>query len=91
MYAIEGAEVFRSWNIFTTIVLLNILISLFSSAYEDVTDDAAAHFLAFFAGKTISMIRAPDQFVYPYVHPGYLADRGRTEGRRYLLLAPRST
>ncbi|KAG8918772.1 hypothetical protein FRC00_012088, partial [Tulasnella sp. 408] len=52
-----------NWNIFTTIVLLNILISLFSSAYEDVTDDAAAHFLAFFAGKTISMIRAPDQFI----------------------------
>jgi len=30
-----------------------------------VTDDAAANFLAFFASKTIGMIRAPDEFVYP--------------------------
>ncbi|KAG8909839.1 hypothetical protein FRC00_009336, partial [Tulasnella sp. 408] len=57
--------IYYMWNVFTTIVLLNILISLFSSAYDDVTDDAAAHFLVFFAGKTISTIRAPDQFVYP--------------------------
>ena len=33
--------------------MLNILISLFSSAYSDVTEDAAAEFLAFFAEKTI--------------------------------------
>jgi len=30
-----------------------------------VTDDAEAEFLSFFAGKTIAMIRAPDEFVYP--------------------------
>ncbi|KAF8709041.1 Calcium activated cation channel, partial [Rhizoctonia solani] len=55
------------WNVATTVILLNILISLFSSAYEDVsiTDDAEAHFMAFFAGKTIGMIRAPDNYVYP--------------------------
>ncbi|GAB1519738.1 Calcium channel yvc1 [Rhizoctonia solani] len=53
------------WNVATTVILLNILISLFSSAYEDITDDAEAHFMAFFAGKTIGMIRAPDNYVYP--------------------------
>ncbi|KAG8904755.1 hypothetical protein FRB99_001232 [Tulasnella sp. 403] len=57
--------IFYLWNVFTTIILLNILISLFSSAYDDVTNDASAHFLAFFAGKTVAMIRAPDQYVYP--------------------------
>jgi len=40
-------------------------VSLFASAYDSVTDDAEAAFLAFFASKTISMIRAPDEFVYP--------------------------
>jgi len=49
----------------TAIVLLNVLISLFSSAYSDVVDNAEAQYLAFFAGKTVGMIRAPDSFVYP--------------------------
>jgi len=53
------------WNAVTAIVLLNVLISLFSSAYSDVIEDAEAHYLAFFAGKTIGMIRAPDSYVYP--------------------------
>ena len=46
-------------------ILLNILISLFSSAYNDVVEDAAAEYLAYFADKTIGMIRAPDQYLYP--------------------------
>ena len=70
------------WNAVTAIILLNVLISLFSSAYSDVSnafilkfiyltqglkvvDDAEAQYLAFFASKTVSMIRAPDSFVYP--------------------------
>ena len=72
----------HSWNVVTAIILLNVLISLFSSAYSDVSpprlllflaplgtrqvvDDAEAQYLAFFAGKTVSMIRAPDSYVYP--------------------------
>ena len=47
------------WNVATTVILLNILVSLFSSAYQDVIDDAEAQYLAFFAGKTVNMIRAP--------------------------------
>lgn len=71
-----------SWNVVTVLVLLNVLISLFSSAYQDVSishtrpvtltrayvqvvDDAEAQYLAFFASKTVGMIRAPDSFVYP--------------------------
>ncbi|TFY79326.1 hypothetical protein EWM64_g4688 [Hericium alpestre] len=53
------------WNVVTAIILLNVLISLFASAYSEVVDDAEAEYLAFFAGKTVGMIRAPDSFVYP--------------------------
>ncbi|CAE7086186.1 unnamed protein product [Rhizoctonia solani] len=60
-----GLILYYMWNVATTVILLNVLISLFSSAYDDITDDAEAHFLAFFAEKTIAMIRAPDSYVYP--------------------------
>ncbi|KAF8914195.1 calcium activated cation channel [Gymnopilus junonius] len=60
-----GLLLFYLWNAVTVIVLLNVLISLFASAYSDIVDDAEAEYLAFFAGKTISMIRAPDSYVYP--------------------------
>ncbi|KAL1735896.1 hypothetical protein EV714DRAFT_267440 [Schizophyllum commune] len=53
------------WNVVTAVVLLNVLISLFSSAYEDVIDNAEAQYLAFFSAKTVGMIRAPDHYVYP--------------------------
>ncbi|PPQ77679.1 hypothetical protein CVT25_011114 [Psilocybe cyanescens] len=53
------------WNAVTAIILLNVLISLFSSAYSDVIEDAEAQYLAFFASKTVGMIRAPDSYVYP--------------------------
>ncbi|EJU06559.1 calcium activated cation channel [Dacryopinax primogenitus] len=60
-----GLILFYMWNVITSIILLNILISLFSSAYADVTDHAEAEYLTFFAHKTVDMIRAPDNFVYP--------------------------
>ncbi|KAL0580084.1 Calcium channel yvc1 [Marasmius crinis-equi] len=61
----SGLLMYYLWNVVTAIILLNVLISLFSSAYEDVVDDAEAQYLAFFAGKTVGMIRAPDAYVYP--------------------------
>ncbi|EED82653.1 predicted protein [Postia placenta Mad-698-R] len=54
-----------SWNVATALILLNVLISLFSSAYNDVVEDAAAEYLTYFAGKVGGMIRAPDEYVYP--------------------------
>ncbi|KAI0660794.1 hypothetical protein C8Q70DRAFT_972498 [Cubamyces menziesii] len=60
-----GLSLYYLWNVATAVVLLNVLISLFSSAYEDVVEDAAAEYLTYFAGKVISMIRAPDEFIYP--------------------------
>jgi len=52
------------WNVATAIVLINVLISLFASAYSDVVEDAEAEYLTFFAGKTVAMIRAPDVYMY---------------------------
>ncbi|KAF9534693.1 calcium activated cation channel [Crepidotus variabilis] len=60
-----GLLLYYFWSAVTAIVLLNVLISLFSSAYSDVVDDAEAQYLAFFAAKTVGMIRAPDSYVYP--------------------------
>lgn len=60
-----GLTLYYFWNVVTAVILLNVLISLFSSAYSDVVDDAEAEYLTFFAGKTVGMIRAPDSYVYP--------------------------
>jgi len=60
-----GLILYYFWNVVTAIILLNVLISLFSSAYSDVVDDAEAQYLAFFASKTVGLIRAPDSYVYP--------------------------
>ncbi|KAF8311893.1 calcium activated cation channel [Clavulina sp. PMI_390] len=60
-----GLILYYFWSASVTVILLNVLVSLFSSAYSDVTDDAAAEFLTFFAEKTVGMIRAPDDYVFP--------------------------
>jgi hypothetical protein len=70
--------VYYSWNFLATIILVNVLIALFGSAYSDVEANATDEYLAFFAHKTISLseshtsdfmvqltcpVRAPDQYV----------------------------
>ncbi|KAG2060138.1 hypothetical protein BDR06DRAFT_948194 [Suillus hirtellus] len=60
-----GLTLYYLWNVATAIILLNVLISLFSSAYAEVVEDAEAEYMTFFAGKTVAMIRAPDSYVYP--------------------------
>jgi hypothetical protein len=63
--SMAGMLLYYLWNVCSVVILLNVLISLFSSAYSDIVDDAEAEYLAFFAGKTVGMIRAPDSYVYP--------------------------
>ncbi|KAI0005149.1 hypothetical protein BJV74DRAFT_329297 [Russula compacta] len=53
------------WNVVTVLILINVLISLFSSAYSEVVNDSEAEYLTFFANKTVAMVRAPDTYVYP--------------------------
>ncbi|KAG6098911.1 hypothetical protein E4U30_007373 [Claviceps sp. LM220 group G6] len=69
----EGLEAFGPpWGIilyycFTfvvMIILLNILIALYNSAYEDIYENADDEYLALFSQKTIQFVRAPDENVY---------------------------
>ncbi|BGP09070.1 Calcium channel YVC1 [Rhodotorula toruloides] len=60
-----GIILYYAWSIATIVILLNVLVALFSSAYEECVDESEPTFLAFFAGKTVAAIRAPDEFVYP--------------------------
>ena len=46
------------------VVLLNVLIALYNSAYEDITDNATDEYLALFAQKTMQFVRAPDENVF---------------------------
>jgi hypothetical protein len=46
------------------VVLLNILIALYNSAYEDIYDNANDEYLAMFAQKCMQFVRAPDENVY---------------------------
>ncbi|KAI0082361.1 calcium activated cation channel [Panus rudis PR-1116 ss-1] len=60
-----GLALYYLWNVATAVILLNVLISLFSSAYEDVVEDASAEYLAYFADKSVGSLRAPDEHLYP--------------------------
>ena len=46
------------------LVLLNILIALFNSAYSDITDNAIDEYMALFSQKTMQFVRAPDENVF---------------------------
>lgn len=46
------------------IVLLNILIALYNSAYSDITDNAIDEYMALFSQKTMQFVRAPDENVF---------------------------
>lgn len=45
-------------------MLLNILIALYNSAYEDITGNATNEYLALFAYRTLQFVRAPDENVF---------------------------
>jgi hypothetical protein len=45
-------------------VLLNILIALYNSAYEDITGNAVDEYMALFSQKTLQFVRAPDENVF---------------------------
>lgn len=48
----------------TRLVLLNILIALYNSAYEDISGNAIDEYMGLFAQKTMQFIRAPDENVF---------------------------
>lgn len=56
--------------------MLNILIALYNSAYEDITENAIDEYMALFSQKTMQFVRAPDEnvFIAPFnlIEMGFL-------------------
>ncbi|GAA94492.1 uncharacterized protein L969DRAFT_91548 [Mixia osmundae IAM 14324] len=59
-----GMSLYYLYNIAVSLLLLNVLIALFGTAYSQVTDEAIPQYMAFFARKVVTQVRAPDEFVY---------------------------
>ncbi|SCU86590.1 LAME_0D06832g1_1 [Lachancea meyersii CBS 8951] len=55
---------YYSYSFVVSVILLNILIALYSTAYEKVIDNAVDEYMALMAQKTLRYIRAPDEDVY---------------------------
>ncbi|CAR27379.1 hypothetical protein ZYGR_0I06530 [Zygosaccharomyces rouxii] len=47
-----------------TVILLNILIALYSNAYQKVVENASDEYMALMCEKTLRFIRAPDEYVF---------------------------
>lgn len=59
-----GIILYYIFTFLIMVVLLNILIALYNSAYEDITDNAIDEYLALFSQKTMQFVRAPDENVF---------------------------
>lgn len=59
-----GLLLYYIYNFIIIVILLNVLIALYNSAYEDVTDNAIDEYLALFSQKTLQFVRAPDENVF---------------------------
>jgi hypothetical protein len=59
-----GQVLYYIFAFVVTVLLLNILIALYNSAYEDITGNALDEYMALFAQKTMQYTRAPDENVY---------------------------
>lgn len=59
-----GLILYYIFTFVVMVVLLNILIALYNSAYEDIYDNANDEYLALFAQKTMQFVRAPDENVF---------------------------
>lgn len=59
-----GLILYYIFTFVVMVILLNILIALYNSAYEDVTENAVDEYMAMFAQKTLQFVRAPDENVF---------------------------
>ncbi|EJT78166.1 potassium ion channel Yvc1 [Gaeumannomyces tritici R3-111a-1] len=59
-----GIILYYFFTFIVMVILLNVLIALYNSAYEDIYDNADDEFLALFSQKTMQFVRAPDENVY---------------------------
>ncbi|BGP56070.1 Calcium channel yvc1 [Rhodotorula sphaerocarpa] len=56
-----GLILYYAWSVATIVILLNVLVALFSSAYEDCVDQSEETWLGYFAGKTLIEV-----FIFPF-------------------------
>lgn len=59
-----GIILYYCFTFVVMIILLNILIALYNSAYEDIYENADDEYLALFSQRTMQFVRAPDENVY---------------------------
>ncbi|KAL2761050.1 hypothetical protein ACRALDRAFT_1053444 [Sodiomyces alcalophilus JCM 7366] len=59
-----GTLLYYFFTFIVMVILLNVLIALYNSAYEAIYENADAEFLALLAHKTLQFVRAPDENVY---------------------------
>ncbi|RAL07673.1 putative potassium ion channel Yvc1 [Aspergillus homomorphus CBS 101889] len=59
-----GIILYYLFNFVVMTILLNILIALYNSAYEDISGNAIDEYMATFAQKTMQFVRAPDENVF---------------------------
>ncbi|KAI0481993.1 hypothetical protein GGR56DRAFT_164494 [Xylariaceae sp. FL0804] len=59
-----GIILYYLFTFVVMVVLLNVLIALYNSAYEDIYDNADDEYLALFSQKTMQFVRAPDENVF---------------------------
>ena len=59
-----GLILYYIFTFVVMVILLNILIALYNSAYEDITGNAIDEYMALFSQKTLQFVRAPDENVF---------------------------
>ena len=59
-----GAILYYIFTFLISTLLLNILVALFNSAYQNIYDNATDEYLALIAQKTLRFVRAPDEYVF---------------------------
>ncbi|KAF2154070.1 hypothetical protein K461DRAFT_292747 [Myriangium duriaei CBS 260.36] len=59
-----GLLLYYIYNFIISVILLNVLVALFNSAYEDITENAIDEYLALFSQRTMQFVRAPDENVF---------------------------
>ncbi|KAI0467652.1 hypothetical protein F4859DRAFT_493157 [Xylaria cf. heliscus] len=59
-----GIILYYLFTFVVMVVLLNVLIALYNSAYQDIYDNSDDEYLALFAQRTMQFVRAPDENVF---------------------------
>lgn len=59
-----GIILFYIFAFIVMVILLNILIALYNSSYEDITQSSTDEYMALFAQKCLQFTRAPDDNVF---------------------------